>query len=238
MKWTELLRVGGVGAACLCVAAGEISAAESLVRNGSLEEADPATPATPAYWDKVDGLGVQWTSAPEPAHGKAIRMDTSIPEKAMVESWKKAGLNDKWDIPNPAGNAVAETYGLSHYSDPIPVQKGQPYKITFDYKGPSAGAKVWVRGWGQFEGEKRRRWETTIECRVANPKEWTTISQEFFPTKSRPEVTEMRVMLYAFYPPGQYWFDNVRIEPITLPEYEQLRKSPAPAAHGRKTRQP
>jgi hypothetical protein len=238
MNWNVLILASGFGAAWLALAADNLPAAESLVGNGSLEEADAVNPAKPACWDKVDGLGVQWTSAPEPAHGKAIRMDTAVSEKAMVESWKKADLSDKWDIPNPAGNAVAETYGLSHYSDAIPVQKGQPYKITFDYKGPSGGAKVWVRGWGQFEGEKRRRWETTVECRVANPKEWTTISQEFFPTKSRSEVTEMRVMLYAFYPPGVYWFDNVKIEPITLQEYEQLRKSPAPAAHGRKPRQP
>ncbi len=224
--------------ACLALAGGNTPAAESLVRNGSLEDADPSNPAKPAFWDKTDGLGVQWTAAPDPAHGKAIRMDTTVSEKAMVESWKKAGLSDKWDIPNPAGNAVAETYGLSHYSDAIPVQKGQPYKITFDYLGPSGGAKVWVRGWGQFQGEKRRRWETTIECRVANPNTWTTISQEFFPTKNRPEVTEMRVMLYAFYPAGIYWFDNVKIQPITLQEYEELRKAPAPAAHGRKPRQP
>ncbi len=225
----------GLGAAGLALSAGPTPAAESLLRNGNLEEADPANPAKPAFWDKVDGLGVQWTNAPEAVHGKAIRMDTSIPEKAMVESWKRAGLSDKWNIPNPAGNAVAETYGLSHYSEAIPVQPGQPYKITFDYKGASGGAKVWVRGWGQFQGEKRRRWETTIECRVANPNEWTTISQEFFPTKSRPDVTEMKVMLYAFYPSGNYWFDNVKIEPITVEEYDRLRKTPAPAAHGRKS---
>ncbi len=233
-----LCRASRLAVAGLALAAGIAPAAESLVKNGSLEEADPANPAKPAFWDKADGLGVQWTAAPETGHGRAIRMDTAISEKAMVESWKKAGLSDKWDIPNPAGNAVAETYGLSHYSDAIPVEKGQPYKITFDYKGPSGGAKVWVRGWGQFQGEKRRRWETTIECRVANPKEWTTISQEFFPTKNRPEVTEMRVMLYAFYPAGVYWFDNVKIEPITLQEYEQLRKTTAPAAHGRTPRKP
>ena len=29
-----------------------------------------------------------------------------------------------------------------------------------------------------------------------------------------PEVTEMKVMLYAYWPPGLYWFDNVTIEPV------------------------
>lgn len=208
-------------------------AAEQLVQNSSFEQADPANPAKPANWDKSDGLGVVWTNAPDDAHGKAIRMDSSVSEQAYVESCKKAGL-DQWVFPNPARSAIAETYGLSLYSQAIPVTKGQPYKITFDYKGPSGGAKMWVRGYGEFEGEKRRRWETTVECRVANAKEWTTISQEFFPTKVRPDVTEMKVMLFAFYPPGVYWWDNVKIEPITVQEYEELRKAPAPAAHGRK----
>jgi hypothetical protein len=220
-----------VGVVALCAAANCL--AEQLVLNGDFEQADPAEASKPSHWDKPDGLGVQWTEAPEAGHGKAIRINTALSEKAMNEQWKKVGI-DKWIIQNPTDSTVAENYGLSFYSDPMPVQKGQPYKITFDYKGASAGAKMWVRGWGTFEGEKRRRWETTVECRVANPKEWTTISQEFFPTKMRPEVTEIRVMLYAFYPAGVYWFDNVKIEPITVQEYEQLRKAPAPAAHGRK----
>ena len=35
------------------------------------------------------------------------------------------------------------------------------------------------------------------------------------PTKFRPEVTEMKVMLFAYHPPGVYWFDNVKIEPVS-----------------------
>jgi hypothetical protein len=208
--------------------------AESLVLNGDFEQPARDQAAAPLGWDRPDGLGVQWTNAPDPAHGKAIRLNTAVSEKAMVQSWQKTGLSGTWNIPNPADNAVAETYGLSFYSAAIPVKPGQPYKVTFDYLGPSGGAKLWVRGWGLFQGEKRRRWETTVECRVANPRAWTTISQEFFPTRSRPEVNEMKVMLYAFFPAGVYWFDNVKIEPITLEEYERLRKAPAPAAHGRK----
>jgi hypothetical protein len=46
----------------------------------------------------------------------------------------------------------------------------------------------------------------------------------FFPGKFRPEVTKMRVMLYAFYPAGVYWFDNIRIEPITVQKYEAAKK--------------
>ena len=188
----------------------------SVLPNGDFELADARDKTKPAGWDRVDGLGVQWTGAPDPAHGKAIRMDTRISELVMQAQWVKAGLTNLWNIPKPEKNAIAETYGLSFYSDPIPIKAGQAYRITFDYQGPDNGAKVWVRGWGLFQGEKRRRWETTIPCRCSNGA-WTTASQVFHPTRARPEVTEMRVMLFAFYPPGVSWFDNVRVEAIDEP---------------------
>jgi hypothetical protein len=189
----------------------------SLLPNGSFELADARDQAKPAGWDRVDGLGVQWTASPRPGHGKAIRMDTRISEQAMQAQWVKTGLTNLWNIPKPEKNAIAETYGLSLYSDPIPVQSGQAYRITFDYQGPDNGAKVWVRGWGLFQGEKRRRWETAIPCPCKDGA-WTTVSQVFHPTRARPEVTEMRVMLFAYYPPGVSWFDNIRIEPINEPD--------------------
>jgi hypothetical protein len=186
---------------------------DSLLNNGDFEKTDPRDKDKPLGWDRVDGLGVQWTPAPEAAHGKAIRMDTRVSEQAMQAQWIKTRLTNLWNIPKPGKNAIAETYGLSLYSDSMPVKAGQAYRITFDYKGANAGAKVWVRGWGMFQGEKRRRWETVITCH-ASGNGWTTISQVFHPTRSRPGVTEMRVMLFAFYPAGVYWFDNVRIEPV------------------------
>lgn len=192
------------------------------VRNGDFETADEKDSGKPAYWSKPDGLGVQWTNdAASAAHGKCIRMDTSISEKAMVERWKKTGLTNLWDIPNPAGNAVAETYGLSYYSDGIPVQSGQAYRVTFDFKGPSGG-KLWVTCYGVFEGEKRRRYEKVVNA-AGKEDEWMTQSAVFHPTKQRPEVTEMKVMLYAYYPAGIYWFDNIRSEPISDREYERAK---------------
>ena len=187
---------------------------ESLLPNGDFQRTDPQDPAKPAGWDKPDGLGVQWTNPPG-RPGKAIRLDTAVSEQAMVAQWKKMGIT-QWDIPNPAGNAVSDTYGLSYYSDAIPVKSGQVYRVTFDYMGPSGGAKVWVRGWGLFAGEKRRRWETFVNCRTQG-NDWTHFEQDFHPTKFRPGVSEMKVMLFAYYPPGIYWFANVKIEPVDEP---------------------
>jgi hypothetical protein len=189
----------------------------SVLPHGDFEQADARDQAKPAGWDRVDGLGVQWIKSSDAAHGLAIRMDTRLSEQAMQAQWVKTGLTNLWNIPKPEKNAIAETYGLSLYSDMIPVKPGQAYRITFEYQGPDNGAKVWVRGWGLFQGEKRRRWETTVPCHCRNGA-WTTCTQVFHPTRSRPEVTEMKVMLFAYYPAGVSWFDNVRIEPVTEPE--------------------
>jgi hypothetical protein len=196
-------------------AAGNIRA-EEILANGDFEKADPANPAKPAGWDRVDGLGVQWTQAPDAAHGRAIRMDTRLNEQTMQAQWIKTSLTNIWNIPKPGKNAIAETYGLSLYSAPMPVKPGQAYRITFDFKG-RGGAKVWVRGYGIFAGEKRRRWETFVDCHGKSD-EWTTQSQIFHPTKFRKDVTEIKVMLFAYYPAGVYWFDNVHIEPVAEPQ--------------------
>ncbi len=194
--------------------------AVSVVTNGDFEAADTNNAAKPAAWFTPDGLGVQWVEHPDdPGQGRSIRMDTAVSEKAMVAQWKRTAMNDVWNIPNPAGNAIADTYGLSYYSDAIPVKSGQAYRVSVAFRG-KGGAKVWVRCYGQFRGEKRRRYEAVFSCE-GNRESWTTNSYAFHPTRLRPEVTEMKVMLYAYHPPGVYWFDNVRIDPITPEEYRR-----------------
>ncbi|MDP6353694.1 MAG: hypothetical protein QF473_01235 [Planctomycetota bacterium] len=214
----------------LCLAYLSLSRAEDsapkghIVKNGGFEKVDPKDATRPVSWDPPDGLGVQWLDAPKGKdggkNGKAMRLDTSITEKKLVEQWKKKGIT-KWDIPKPSNGAVAATYGLSYYSAPFPIEKGQAYRVLFDFHG-KGGAKLWVRGYGEIKGQMRRRYEAVVHCRTKG-KEWTHFSQVFHPTKHRPRVTEMKVMLYAYWPPGIYWFDNVRIIPVTNEEYERDR---------------
>src|SRR5271155_5569902 len=104
-------RLGLIGLACLLTLTAR---GQSVLPNGDFEQADPANPGKPAHWDLPDGLGVQWTDAPSipggAAHGKAIRMDTSQTEQAMVASYTKAGLT-QWIFPKPVNSPIAMTYG-------------------------------------------------------------------------------------------------------------------------------
>lgn len=210
---------------CTLLFAGLTHGATNLVVNGGFETPDPAQPGVPLGWERLDGLGVQWTQAPG-GHGHAIRMDTRVSERDMNASWARTGLTNDWFIPNAEGNAIADTYGLSYYSRPFAVASGVTYRVTCDVLGPS-GAKVWVRGYGLFRGEKARRYEAVMVC-YGGGDAWRTCTLEFNPTRHRPEVTEMKVMLYAYHPGGVYWFDNVRVESVAALSASNLQSMPMP----------
>jgi hypothetical protein len=211
MGFLRQVGLGGVAWLLMVAAHGQ-----SVLPNGDFEQGDPAHPGKAAHWDAVDGLGAQWTNAPmvpgAPPHGKAIRMDTAQTEKAMVASYAKAGLT-QWVFPAPAGNPIAETYGLSLYSEAMPVVAGKTYRVTFDYmseKGTSG--KLWFRAYANVNGEKKRVYEGTIDC--VGTGAWKQFTGVFHPTKYRPNVAEFKIMLFGFYPPGVAWFDNIKVEAL------------------------
>ena len=191
-----------------------VCAATNLVVNGTFAKADPRQPDAPLGWERPDGLGVAWTNAPD-GRGRVIRMDTRLSEQTMVASWTRAGLTNDWFIPHAAGNAIGETYGLSYYSVPFMIASGVTYRVSGEIMG-HAGAKIWVRGYGLFRGKLTRRYEQVLNCK-GDGRDWQTWSIAFNPTLHRPEITEMRVMLYAYYPSGVYWFRNLRVEPVEAP---------------------
>lgn len=218
--------LGAVGFCAICcgqtggvvVARGaDARSATNLVANGGFERAAEDDPRRPDGWDLPDGLGIQWEPAPEGGAGRAIRMDTRVSEIDMVRSWQRAGLTNAWniDIPKPAANAISDTYGLSFYSEPFAIVSGQNYRVSCRLRG-TGGFKVWVRGYGLFNGRLRRRYEALLNGK-SEADRWTDNEMVFNPTHHRPDVTEMRVMLYAYYPPGVYWFDDLRVEPVAPP---------------------
>jgi hypothetical protein len=187
--------------------------AQSVLPNGDFEQGDSAHPGKALHWDAVDGLGVRWTDAPgTPPHGKAIRMDTSVSEIDMVASYQKAGLT-QWVFPKPAGNAIAETYGLSLYSDAVPVVPGKNYRITFDFMSEKGTAGfILLRGYANVNGQKKRVYEKKIEC--GSQGAWKTFTDVAHPSHSPMPIDEFKIMLFAYFPAGVAWYDNVKVEPI------------------------
>ena len=189
---------------------------QSQPANGNFEQPDPSNAQKPAHWDLPDGLGVRWADASATiggaAHGKAIRIDTAVSEQAMVASWTKAGIT-QWAIPHAAGNAIAETYGLSLYSDETPLEAGKAYEVSFDYYSEKGTAgKVWFRGYGDLKGKRKRLYEGIVDC--GGKGQWRHFTGVFHPTKHTPNVTGFKIMLFAYYPPGVCWFDNVTVRAV------------------------
>ena len=190
--------------------------AQSVLLNGDFEQGDAAHPGKPLHWDATDGLGVQWTDAPAipgaPPHGKALRMNTAVSEIDMVASYQKAGLT-QWVFPHPQGNAIAETYGLSLYSEVVPLEPGKNYRITFDYMSEKGTAGfILMRGYANVNGQKKRVYEKKIEC--ASQGAWKTFTDIAHPGRSPQPVDEFKIMLFAYFPAGVAWFDNVKVEPV------------------------
>jgi len=190
--------------------------AQSVLPNGDFEQADPAHPGKALHWDAVDGLGVRWADAPAmlgvPPHGKAIRMDTAVSEINMVASYQRAGLT-QWVFPKPAAGAIAESYGLSLYSDAVPAIPGKNYRISFDFMSEKGTAGfILMRAYANVNGQKKRVYEKKIEC--SSQGAWKTFTDVAHPAHSPVPIDEFKIMLFAYYPAGVAWYDNVKVEPI------------------------
>jgi len=209
------------------------------IPNGSFADAAPAEKGRlphPKGWAHPDDLTSFWKDSG--GHGKVIILDTSVSEteakkrQADVREAAKNGTDVppapvKSKLSDPDGyDAIGATYGVSFYSEKFKCKPKQAYKISFDYKGASGGAKIWVRGWGDFNGEERRRYEKIVNC-YTKGSEWTHIEEAFNPTRRGPdastEISFLRVMLYAYWPPRQYSFGNIKIEEISAEEYNKMK---------------
>jgi hypothetical protein len=241
------------------------------VLNGDFEQARSGPLTGPKGWAHPEGLCLFWEKDDDPKHGMVAKIDTDVLEgEAKKRQAQLREALEKDEVPPPAKKkttvsssqqygAIGATYGVSWYSEKFKCKPRQAYKVTFDYKGPSGGAKLWVRGWGTMKDQEgkdhdRRLWETIVNCRVKDSG-WRHFEQPFHPTR-RPtgrtlkidpgtgkplgsnegegepeykyiEIAFLRVMLYAYWPRGQYHFDNIKIEEISDEEYARLKKIPA-----------
>lgn len=203
-----------------CTAA--VGAADNLVVNGGFEQADPTDATRLLAWGRIDGLGIRWLAAPDGRPGKALRFDTGVSEKAMVASWKAQGITE-WDVPDASGGPIGATYGLSLYSDAIAIRKDQAYAIEVDHRGPGGG-KIWVRGYAKRGDAMKRVYEAQTE--LPSDPAWKRTVYAFHPSRHTPQVTEVKVMLYAYWPATESWFDDVVLREAAVAELaaEDTRK--------------
>jgi len=210
-------------------AAKRVRRRRNLVPNGSFQKGKLA----PEGWQQPDNLTTFWAVRPGGERGdKCIMVDTDVYEAEVKEWHERRKRNPNARPPKktpPTGekyNTIAGTYGVPFWSDEIPVRKGAAYRISADVKGTSKGdsfPKVFVKGFADIKGRPRKVYEFYLACRNTTGEWQSYTSRPFHPSRTigrNPTADRMKVMLYAYWPPGAYYFDNIRIEEVYDDEQE------------------
>lgn len=158
----------------------------NLVRNGDFEQGAPS----PRFWQDLEP---HMRLVPEPGRGRVL----------------------KFDIPQ----AIAETYGLDFYSDFIEVDESARHRFSADYRSDGPAVIFFVKGYALVppsEGEPEAQWREVYryQRKAGAPRQWTTMTFDFHPTVPTRRVERIRVDLYAYYPPGAVFFDNIIIKKV------------------------
>jgi hypothetical protein len=171
----------------------------NLVRNPGFEQPNAAKTG-PADWQDAEPQ-MAWTGNPD-GRGKVLKFDMDGP--------------------------TAEGYGLDYYSDWIPLEAGATYRFSCRYKSMGPTLKVFLKGYRPFEasaGYAAQRRETYR--RQVHPYgqagRWNTVTADFVPGATRADQLPefLKVDLYAYYPAGVVYWDDVVLK--------KIRDAPVPA---------
>ena len=216
--------MNGLAVGLLLLPAGILFAGENLLPNGDFETGKNNATG----WEVPDGLTSFWCRDPE--RGRVLKLDTRPLRTQVVQWWELRKKNPEAVPPEPIIphdelDSVAANEGTFIDSGFIPVKPGQNYKLTVDYKGKYKPF-VWIKG---FMIHPRRKipvdsYQTRLEPIGAHEKEWRTYSIGFNPTARMPRTDRMKVRIYAYWQPGIYYFDRVKVEEITPEEMAVLVK--------------
>ena len=220
---------------------------QNLVTNGDFEKiaGDPKTGLQPKGWDRIDGL-TSFIDKLDDAHGRVLHLDTDVYE-SEAKRWQErlsagAPLSEapkKTPTRGPKYDTVGGNYGVHLHSDPIPVAPGKTYRVEIDYRcktGDFFFPKLFMRGYAEVEspppqssgdraGQERVVYDGYLALRsMEKTGEWKHNARLL--TIPKPEelggrqVKYLRLMLFAYWPPGDYYFDNVGLYEVLEPTPE------------------
>lgn len=216
-----------IALAVLAFVVSALPAAEiNLVQNPGFEDGDKY----PAHWDKLDGLTMFWEKDEQrPNGGKCIRLYTNIDNEEFLKRY------DEMKLPNPpppkkprvCGPPGYETVGgndgVPYYSDYIEIKPGMKYTLSADCRSETGSApKIFIKGYTEQPTEiaddkgkpiivPLRRITYKGDFDFPAPKQWKTTSVTFSPTGTRDDVKWIRVKIWAYWTPQNYWFDNIKV---------------------------
>ncbi len=180
----------------------------NLVKNPGFEQPGPSG-SGPAYWQALEGQ-MAWAPNPD-GPGKVLKYDMN--------------------------KGTAGSYGLAFYSDWIPIEAGATYRFSCRYKTLAPTAKIFLKGYHPFEaadGYPAQRRETYR--RQVHPSggkgRWNSVTADFIPESTRPAHTPtfMKVDLYAYWPAGVIFWDDIVLKKVRDAPPKAEAKPGRPAA--------
>ena len=164
----------------------------NLVKNPGFEEADGDHPAFWDAWGKdYHHKMVQWVDAPGPGgNGKCMKFEMNAD--------------------------IAGSYGVGYYGDPIDISDGKRYRFSVRVKSMGPAVKIFLKHYRYFpakgnetEGQWRVTRDAPMNCRGSNG-QWTEFVRDFSPHRNDAhDPSRTRVELYAYWPAGIVYFDDV-----------------------------
>ncbi len=138
--------------------------------------------------------------------------------------------------------STGENQGVRIMSHLIKVKPSWGYVMTFSCKAKASLIQVFAECYGAPKRYKSVNWEGPRDTAIAQDEridrsyrahvyvgacpEWKTFTKEIVAPK-RYQFEYISVKLYA-YMPGEAWFDNVSIRPMTQKEYDDFVSSKKP----------
>jgi hypothetical protein len=122
----------------------------------------------------------------------------------------------------PAKEAAVE--GVAFKSEFVPCVPGGTYRVAYDLKGTGCTVIVFVEAYDpkfidRPQGDYRKQCD-----RVGAPRQWKSYEHYFRirrSPKSIANISKMQVKVFAFYPEGEVWVDNVVLHPVSDEEFEK-----------------
>jgi hypothetical protein len=198
------------------------STAPSLVANHDFEN---GTGDQPAGWSgssgidafPLDNLTQFWVSRPD-GDGKCVKLDTDVYKKEWRKRYDELKADPKaapWKKTVTKGkkyNTMGGIDGVRIVSENIQINPDATYRITVEIKSTAPKANVFVKGYVELRGRERQVYKARMACEPKEEEvgEWRTYTRTFSPGKTKGTMpTHMRVHIYAYWPPGEVYVDNV-----------------------------
>lgn len=134
----------------------------------------------------------------------------------------------------PISKDVAATYGVAVYSDWISITPGAIYRFSYRWRLAGPTPKVFIKGYalrpvpgelsadgGAAKFQRRETYRRQVHpTSEADPKRqlengWTETTADFCPRHDQYPPHWIRIDIYAYWPAGHAWFDDVQLKQLS-----------------------